>query len=280
MPDELAPLVSVHVHHAFRRGGPPCDPLLFRPGYPVLWVMLSGALVVEAEGDTWTVTPGTALLWPRRRPRLVGRPMESEWLRVSMDATLGGAVRLFDLFGLPILWEPSRDDWPLLRSLAEAMVGSYGQSGLAPSMMLDGLGRALFALCWRMIGPPNLLVTGQAGDPATRLPSQVVRALQAIGQDPRISIGRLAAQSACSEGHLRRLFCRWMGIPPQGFLQRYRLERARQLLERTALPVSAIADHAGFDSHSHLDHAFRQAYGLSPSDYRRSVPGARSPSGS
>ncbi len=51
-------------------------------------------------------------------------------------------------------------------------------------------------------------------------------------------------------------------------LKYIRLDKAKQLLETTALPISRIADICGFASPSYFAKNFRQVTGLSPHEYR------------
>lgn len=70
-------------------------------------------------------------------------------------------------------------------------------------------------------------------------------------------------------GHVTRLFIRFTGKPFGQYLQQFRLERARDLLDDPALSISEIAYQCGFAQHSHFCRVFRQRYGSSPGEYRR-----------
>jgi AraC family transcriptional regulator len=50
---------------------------------------------------------------------------------------------------------------------------------------------------------------------------------------------------------------------------RRRIERAKQLLRDTELPVLQVALRTGFASQSHLSTAFKRATGSTPGAYRR-----------
>ena len=49
------------------------------------------------------------------------------------------------------------------------------------------------------------------------------------------------------------------------------MERARDMLAGTELPMSEVAAHAGFSNARHLSVAFRQETGRTPSAYRRQL---------
>ena len=51
-------------------------------------------------------------------------------------------------------------------------------------------------------------------------------------------------------------------------IQRVRLDKAKDLLARTDLPILTVARRSGFAHASHLSAVFRREEGLTPSDYR------------
>lgn len=79
---------------------------------------------------------------------------------------------------------------------------------------------------------------------------------------------RLAVGAAVSERHLSRLFIDHIGTTPGRFVERIRVEAARGLLERTALPIDAVSVRAGFGSDETMRRAFLRVLGVSPSAYR------------
>ena len=52
-----------------------------------------------------------------------------------------------------------------------------------------------------------------------------------------------------------------------------RIERASRLLRETGLPILEISLSVGFDNVSYFIKRFREVYGCTPTDYRRSVCG-------
>jgi transcriptional regulator GlxA family with amidase domain len=66
-----------------------------------------------------------------------------------------------------------------------------------------------------------------------------------------------------------RRFREETGMSPQQWLTQQRVERARQLLEGSDLPVDRIAHQAGFGTAASLRAHMAAALGVSPSAYRR-----------
>jgi transcriptional regulator GlxA family with amidase domain len=86
---------------------------------------------------------------------------------------------------------------------------------------------------------------------------------------------RLAVRAAMSERHLRRVFLEQTKTTPARFVERVRVEAARQLLEGNA-PVSVIAGACGFGSVETMRRAFLRVLGVGPADYRSRFRPSRS----
>jgi transcriptional regulator GlxA family with amidase domain len=94
--------------------------------------------------------------------------------------------------------------------------------------------------------------------------------LDSITADPAAdhSVPRLAERARMSERHLGRVFSEQAGTTPARFVERVRVEAARDLLERSALPVEAISRRSGFGSDETMRRAFLRVLGVAPADYR------------
>jgi AraC-like DNA-binding protein len=58
-------------------------------------------------------------------------------------------------------------------------------------------------------------------------------------------------------------------MPPHRWLLAQRARRAKELLERTKIPISDIALECGFADQSHLTRVFTRVFQLSPAAWRR-----------
>lgn len=85
--------------------------------------------------------------------------------------------------------------------------------------------------------------------------------LATVGQDANLSPGRA-----------QRVFQDIVGESPKQFQLRVRLQRAAAQLAGSEARVIDIALASGFESHEAFTRAFGRRFGMSPRDYRRSVP--------
>ena len=84
----------------------------------------------------------------------------------------------------------------------------------------------------------------------------------------RITICDTARQLHVSESTLTHLCSRRLGMSFHRYVTQQRLDRARQLMLRCS-DLGMVAERSGFCDYTAFFRAFRQEYGLSPSEYRK-----------
>jgi len=84
-----------------------------------------------------------------------------------------------------------------------------------------------------------------------------------------LTLGQLAQQLGYSEYHLSRKFREISGMQFRDYLRFRRLALALKALRDTEKGILEIASDFGFSSHEAFTRAFREAYGLTPSEYRK-----------
>lgn len=98
--------------------------------------------------------------------------------------------------------------------------------------------------------------------------SEIVQDLQ-LNPAQKVSLPELAKKSCLSVSRLSHLFKEQMGDTILNTLNKYRLDRAAQLLVGTQRQVSEIAVDVGFDCAIHFTRKFRDTFGETPSKYRK-----------
>jgi AraC family transcriptional regulator len=137
------------------------------------------------------------------------------------------------------------------------------------SLFADGVGQALAAhLLRRYSTTPGREESDRerGGLSAARLR----RALDFLEDnlDRDVSLDEIAAAAGLSPYHFTRQFKAATGLAPHAYLIARRVERAKDLLTRTDLPVAAVAAAAGFSHQSHLTRHFKRLVGTTPARFR------------
>jgi AraC family transcriptional activator FtrA len=113
--------------------------------------------------------------------------------------------------------------------------------------------------------------------PLRNADTQLARLIEQLQRNPaaEISVPELARRVAMSERTFLRRFHAATGTTPGEWLTARRIDRARELLERTRLPIERIALESGFGSAVTLRHHFRRRFGLNPTQYKERFAATR-----
>lgn len=101
----------------------------------------------------------------------------------------------------------------------------------------------------------------------------ISRALKAIHDAPDHpwSLDELAGVARMSRTSFAGKFTRAMAMPPLGYITRWRMQLARQLLVETHAPVIEIAERVGYHSEAAFGRVFKRTFDTGPAAYRRSA---------
>lgn len=166
----------------------------------------------------------------------------------------------------PHLPDPPRIEFaffqdPLLRQLARSLVEEAGQ-GTVDRLLADSLMAALaMRVAQRLVPLP----------PEPDLPRpRLRRVLDYIEAhlDRELTLAELAGVACLSPCHLSRSFKQAVGIGPQRYMVRRRVERAKAMLRHSDASLASIAATVGFADQSHFTAAFRQEVGTTPGRFR------------
>jgi AraC family transcriptional regulator len=217
-------------------------------------LVLSGIYISSARGaPRFARAPALVYNAPgtTHRDRFVdGR---GSFMTVSMNAAL--LEEADDLRTLP----PSASMLSAPSSLRSAFVLAREVRGGADSALLE-------AGAWEL-----LLAAGKAQD-GKPLPGWTSRAYEAamdLAGDPFIRVADIAEEVDVHPVHLARVFRQAFGCSPGDMLRWRRMDRACALLREATLGLAEVAAAVGFTDQSHMTHAFRERFGITPGSYRQ-----------
>jgi AraC family transcriptional regulator len=99
---------------------------------------------------------------------------------------------------------------------------------------------------------------------------EAVKAHLASRIGERVSLDDVARAVHVSPFHLARIFQQHTGAPIHRYLTQLRLRTSLERIADGAEDLSALALELGFSSHSHFTDAFRNEFGTTPAEARRS----------
>lgn len=101
--------------------------------------------------------------------------------------------------------------------------------------------------------------------------SRISPSLNYISQhyDEHISIKELASIEHYNENYYREWFKEQINMRPKEYIQKLRIEKAKELLVSTKYSISEIATQVGYDHSSSFCRAFKQFENTGPKEYRK-----------
>jgi len=117
---------------------------------------------------------------------------------------------------------------------------------------------------------PVQIYRGGLGSARLRRIKELVRARLEFD----LSLDEMAQAVGLSTAHFARMFRKSTGETPHQFVLRQRLERAKAMLRAPDARVLDVAVACGFKTQQHFAQAFRDVWGVSPTEYRQDLVGS------
>lgn len=226
----------------------------------VLLVCTDGAGWCRTADGRFDVRPGDVVLVPAGTPHEYAAAEHDPWTLWWLHAAgrdadeLAGAARAAAGGPISHLRDPAA-----LASLVSQVIDAL-DDGTA-----GGLVRAAGA-AWHALA--HVVATGRRSPgPSPDPVERVVEHLRATTPH-RTSVGSLAAMVGLSPSQLGARFRARVGTSPLQYQTGLRLARARELLDSTDLPVTAVAQACGYDDALYFSRRFARTHGVSPTAYR------------
>jgi AraC family transcriptional regulator len=214
-------------------------------------------------GDISLLTRSQLSHWHWTEPIDVSHVYLSEGIvsRVAADV-LGrpiADVRLHDLL---------RTQDVAITGVVEAIAREAGETAIGGSVYVEALSTQLAVHLLRHYASVDFVDHSASGQFSMalrrRLEAHVEERLeQALSLEELAAVAGMGVWSFCK--HFRASF----GTTPHCYIVERRLERARRLLTRSALPLKAVAAECGFADQAHLTRAMRARMGCTPASLRQ-----------
>ena len=103
--------------------------------------------------------------------------------------------------------------------------------------------------------------------PDDRLLDRIVRIINEQLGNPDLTVEQVASEAGISRVHLHRKLKELTGQTSRDFIRNLRLRKAAEMLSEKKYAISELADAVGFQSASSFATAFKDLFGVSPSEY-------------
>ena len=87
----------------------------------------------------------------------------------------------------------------------------------------------------------------------------------------RLTVTEIAEFFNVSSRRIHQIFNETLHVSPKQYISDLKIEKAKQILEKTSMPIIDIADALGYYSAYHFSSAFQRRTGCSPSAYRKKL---------
>lgn len=237
-----------------------------RPAYNRLYYILEGEGEVLLDGAVYHPKPGQLCLLPAGRTvelRCTGENRYYKyWCHFRAEAH---HIRLFDLLDAPVLLNVEKDG--ALISRFSEMVQAYGQPGPESILRARGALLEILSIYLSLAQEQGLLHLAAQSAPAGKLEQLSTYIEEHLSGE--ITLEGLARQMHFHPNYFSAFFKKHYGVSPLKYVSGLRLQRAKQLLRDTSLPVAEVAARTGFHDLFHFSRRFKEQTGYSPSDFRK-----------
>ncbi len=145
--------------------------------------------------------------------------------------------------------------------------------GYKAAELLDGLLRKKTPKKQTILIPPSGITGRRSSDNLAISDTALAKAISFVRTHAAypIQVADISTHSGLSRRALERKFETVLGRSPASEIRRVHIERARELLATTDMPIPEVAEKSGFGSPEYLSFVFRQDTGQTPLKYRRSI---------
>ncbi len=245
-----------------------------------LYFLMSGDVTYIIESRIYHVLPGDMLLIsPRELHQLCIRPEMSAYERYVLWVDAQTLARLSSPgCDLAECFDPSRsghsnllrfkpEDRSRIQALMEALHAESQSDGFGSVLLRESLLTQLLISINRLVGKNT--AQPQETVHSNQVIAKVVDYINLHYSDP-LSLDLLADRFYVSKYHLSHEFNRQIGISIYRYIQKKRLQIARQLLAQGKKP-NEVYSMCGFGDYAGFYRAFKAEYGAAPRAYASSV---------
>jgi beta-xylosidase/AraC-like DNA-binding protein len=235
-----------------------------------LFYLLAGEVALRIEDDPYTLCPqDMVVINAGRRHRLTaaGNILAARFV-VSYAKLCGLLEQPFVLLWCNSAAGKRNDGYAAAREIISKIFGVYFEGGASGKLALNGLYYQLLdTLVTNFTAKRSEPRSADAGAADTRMNDMMLYLRQNYYRD--ITLGELSERYYVSTAHLSKYIKKRCGVNFVDLLCQIRVERAVKDLTFNDTSVMKVAMDNGFANVAAMNKAFRERFGVTPSEYRR-----------
>lgn len=103
---------------------------------------------------------------------------------------------------------------------------------------------------------------------ARRKKDMLTGVLHTMTENSNVNLSDIVSMLNISEEHFCRIFKDYTGFRPFEYINRLKIQKAKELLKNSELNIKDISYQTGFENHSYFSKLFKRYTGCTPSEYR------------
>ena len=234
------------------------------------WVTSGDRTECLGPGDMVFIEPGRDHELTSHRPGQAPTPGKARTLLLCgyCEFTKETLTPLLDVFpSLTIVRDEELLKHPWLKSTLDQLSAEYLSQQPGAELVVNKLTEVVLVELIRI----NFGRKDQSRFVIALSDKRIARALQQIHSNPHVAwtLEKMSEKVGMSRAAFARRFKELVGQPMFEYLTRLRIQRARELLRETKLPLYEIANRVGYESNLAFTKTFKKHAGMTPTRFRK-----------
>lgn len=236
------------------------------------WVTSGDRTECLGPGDLVFIEPGRDHELTSHRPGQAPTPGDARTLLLCAycEFTKETLTPLLDVFpSLTIVRDEEVLKHPWLKSTLDQLSAEYLSQQPGAELVVNKLTEVVLVELIRI----NFGRKDQSRFVTALSDKRIARALQQIHSNPHMAwtLEKMSEEVGMSRAAFARRFKEFVGQPMFEYLTRLRIQRARELLRETNLPLYEISNRVGYESNLAFTKTFKKHAGMTPTRFRKQV---------
>jgi AraC-like DNA-binding protein len=239
--------------------------LNFIPEFNRMYFICSGEGWIKIRDNEYFPQPGQMIIMPAGTPQSFSQINSNVFVKYYVHFTAKvGDLDLFQLLDMPYCIQ--MNDRPLIEQKMISLIEHYKSKDTLAPLHMQVLLLELILLYLEQIPPERLRLN------ASPFINKLETVLTYIDSHlhSQITVEKLAELVHLHPNYFIQRFKASMGLSPIHYVNKARIDRAKQLLSTTEQNISEIAEELGLELF-YLSRLFKKYTGLSPSEYRETL---------